>query len=144
MFSVPTRIAPACFSRATAAASWVAGGLSALIFDPARVVIPPTSNKFLTAKGTPAKGPGFSLRAIALSIISAAAIALSAVMAVKQLSVLSRSAIRSKAAVTTALAVILPLLTADAVATASAPAKNWASSAFICVHLPTSAVKNQG
>ena len=111
-----------------------------MIFDPAMVVIPLTSNKFLTAKGTPASGPGFSWRAIELSIFSAAAIALSAVMAVKQLSVLSRSAIRSKAAFTTAIDVILPLLTADAVATASAHAKNWASSAFICVHLHTSSV----
>src|SRR4028118_1992446 len=91
MLRVPTRTAPACLSRATTAASWLAGGLSALIFDPARVVIPLTSNRFLTAKGTPAKGPGFWLFAIALSIFSAAAIALSAVMAVKQLSFLSRS-----------------------------------------------------
>jgi hypothetical protein len=110
--------------------------LPALIFDPARVVIPAISNRFLTAKGTPAKGPGSWLFAIELSIFSAAASALDAVIAVKQLKALSLTAIRSKAALTASVAVTLPDLTAAAVATASALSKkHLRSSAYICPHL---------
>ena len=57
MLRAPRQIAPCASSRSTSVASRGAGGLSRLIFDPARVVTPSRSNRFLTAKGTPASGP---------------------------------------------------------------------------------------
>src|SRR5258706_11579817 len=61
MFSVPTRIAPACSSFLTRKQSSAAGARSRLIFEPASVARPRTSNRFLTANGTPARGPaGFA------------------------------------------------------------------------------------
>src|SRR2546425_1189311 len=72
MLSAPTSTAPAARSRATAAASRVAGGWSALIFDPARVASPATSNRFLAANGTPASGPGSSPAARRRSIATPA------------------------------------------------------------------------
>ncbi len=56
MLSAPTRTAPAASRRATSVASLRAGGRSRLIFEPARVVRPSTSNRFLTANGAPASG----------------------------------------------------------------------------------------
>ena len=60
------------------------GGRSRLIFDPARVGRPCTSNRFFTAKGTPASGPGFFPAAIAASTARALARARSAVTSVKE------------------------------------------------------------
>src|SRR5579862_159746 len=57
MLSVPTSTAPAASRRSTSVASRDAGGRSRLIFDPASVGSPSTSNRFFTAKGTPASGP---------------------------------------------------------------------------------------
>ena len=119
MFNAPTSTAPACFSLATAVASWVGGGFSALIFDPAKVVKPAISYKFLTAKGTPANLPGSFPEAIARSISSASAKARSQVTAVKQLSSLPPSILLS-AQETTSTALILPSRTAVAIDTASA------------------------
>src|SRR5439155_899568 len=73
MLSAPTSTAPAARSRATAAASRVAGGWPALIFEPARVASPATSKRFLAANGTPASGPGSSPAARRRSIASASA-----------------------------------------------------------------------
>src|SRR5216683_2503257 len=58
MLSAPTSTPPARRMAATTAASRVAGGREALIFDPASVVSPATSKRFFTAKGSPAGGPG--------------------------------------------------------------------------------------
>src|SRR5580658_9811198 len=63
MLSAPTRMAPAASSRSINAASRAAGGLSRLILEPASVGRPATSNRFLTANGTPASGPAGSPRA---------------------------------------------------------------------------------
>ena len=57
MLSAPTSTAPAASSRAISVASAVAGGRSRLILEPASVARPATSNRFLTANGTPASGP---------------------------------------------------------------------------------------
>src|SRR5581483_6926816 len=71
MLSAPTSTAPAASRRATSVASAVAGGRSRLIFEPARVASPATSNRFLTANGTPASGP--SGRPLARSAATACA-----------------------------------------------------------------------
>src|SRR5258705_9086752 len=71
MLSVPTRMAPACSSRLISVASCVAGARSRLIFEPARVARPLTSNRFLTPKGTPASGPRGSLASRAASMAAA-------------------------------------------------------------------------
>ena len=98
MLSAPTSTAPAASSRSTRAASRDAAGRSRLIFDPARVGRPFTSNRFFTANGTPASGPGFFPDAIAASTARAVARARSAVTSVKEFSTLSCLAIRASAA----------------------------------------------
>src|SRR6266566_249475 len=115
MLSAPTSTAPAARSRATAAASRVAGGWPALIFEPARVASPATSKRFLAANGTPASGPGSSPAARRRSIASASARARSPSTAVKALSAASRRAIRSSAPATTSRARVLPARTDAAI-----------------------------
>src|SRR6266566_775773 len=115
MLSAPTSTAPAARSRATAAASRVAGGWPALIFEPARVASPATSKRFLAANGTPASGPGSSPAARRRSIASASARARSPSTAVKALSAALRRAIRSSAPATTSRARVLPARTDAAI-----------------------------
>src|SRR2546428_7013361 len=115
MLSGATSAAPAARSRATAVGSRVAGGLPALILDPARVVSPATSKGFLAANGTPASGPGSSPAARRRSIESASARARSPSTAVKALSAPSRRAIRSSAPATTSRARALPARTDAAI-----------------------------
>ena len=82
---------------------------SRLILEPARVGRPATSNRFLTANGTPASGPSGWPAARAASIAARAWRARArAVTAVKALSAGSRVAMRASAASTTARALALP------------------------------------
>src|SRR5579859_1109003 len=98
MLSAPTSTAPAASSRSTSVASRDAGGRSRLIFDPARVASPFTSNRFFTANGTPASAPGFVPAAIAASTARAFDRARSAVTLVKEFSTPSYLTIRASAA----------------------------------------------
>src|ERR1700761_4747777 len=111
MLSAPTSTAPAPSSRSIKVASREAGGRSRLIFEPASVEMPFTSNRFLTAKGTPASGPTFLPSAIAASISRALARARSAVTVVKELSTPSCRLIRARAASVTSSADSRPALT---------------------------------
>src|SRR5512145_465363 len=120
MLSAPTRTAPARSKRSIRVASAGAGGRSRLILEPASVASPTTSNRFLTAKGTPANGPSGLPAARAASIDRALARARSSVTAVKELRVLSRSLTRSIADSTTDTAVVLPAATAAAISAADA------------------------
>ena len=79
-------------------ASLAAGGRSRLIFDPARVGSPATSNRFLTANGAPASGPSGSPFARAASTASAFLSARAAVTSVNAPSAALRAPIRSSAA----------------------------------------------
>ena len=58
MFSAPTSTAPAASSRRTSAASRAAGGRRARSSSRPAWCRPATSNRFFTAKGTPASGSG--------------------------------------------------------------------------------------
>src|SRR4051812_40492331 len=98
MLSAPTSTAPAASMRSIRVASRVAGGRSRLIFEPARVGSPSTSNRFFTAKGTPASGPTLCPAAMAVSMARALARARSAVTSVKELRTPSCLAIRASAA----------------------------------------------
>src|SRR5579871_2887484 len=118
MLSAPTSTAPAASSRSTSVASREAAGRSRLIFDPARVGSPLTSNRFFTANGTPASGPGFFPEAIASSTARAFARARSAVTSVKEFSTLSWEAIRDSAASVAASADNFLSLTACAISEA--------------------------
>ena len=84
MLSAPTSTAPAASSRSISVASRGGGVSSRLIFDPARVGRPCTSNRFFTANGTPASGPGFLPAAMAASTARALSRARSAVTSVKE------------------------------------------------------------
>src|SRR5579862_760143 len=126
MLSAPTRTPPAASSRSIKAASRVAGGSSRLIFDPASVGKPATSNKFLTANGTPASGPMGSPRARVASIASARRNARCSVTAVKELSTGSRSRMRANVASTTPTALARPDPTAAAISAAVAKSKSAA------------------
>ena len=112
MLSAPTSTAPAASSLAISGGSATAGGWSRLILEPASVVRPATSNRFLTANGTPASGPSGLPPVRAASIARALAIARSAVTAVNALSTGSRVAMRASAASVTAFALVLPAATA--------------------------------
>src|SRR3569833_2136531 len=90
MLSAPTSTAPAASIRSIKVASRGAGGRSRLILEPARVVRPCTSNKFFTAKGTPASGPTGLPAAISASIALALTRARSDVTSVKAFKSLSR------------------------------------------------------
>src|SRR5215831_8984855 len=122
MLSAPTSTAPALSRRCTRVASAAAGALSRLIFEPASVARPATSNKFLTANGTPASAPSGRPTARSPSMVRALASARSPVTAVKALRVLSRSKMRRKAALTICVALTLPVATACAISAAVAEA----------------------
>src|ERR1700722_15034106 len=98
MLSAPTSTAPAASSRSTNVASREAAGRSRLIFDPARVGSPLTSNRFFTANGTPASDPGLLPAAISASMARAFSRARSAVTSVKEFRAESCLAIRASAA----------------------------------------------
>src|SRR5882757_1131400 len=118
MLSAPTSTAPAASIRSIKVASRLAGGRSQLIFDPARVERPCTSNRFFTANGTPASGPTDLPAASVASIALALARARSAVTSVKALRTLSCAAMRDSAASVASTAVILRLDTACAISAA--------------------------
>src|SRR5471030_1076464 len=113
MLSAPTRTAPAASSRVISGESLVAGGWVRLILEPAMVASPIMSNKFFTAKGTPASG-SFDLFGAA-SIDLARARARSAVTAVKALSVGLSLAMHARAASVTLAALATPEATARAI-----------------------------
>src|SRR3954468_13493741 len=121
MLSAPTKTAPAASSRSISVASRDDGARSRLIFDPARVGRPLTSNRFFTANGTPASGPTFCPAAIAASTARALARARSAVTSVKELSTPSCLAIRASAASVTSSAETLRAAPACAIASADIP-----------------------
>src|SRR5689334_13625649 len=120
MLSAPTRIAPAASSRSINGWSRVAGGSSRLIFEPARVGNPFTSNRFFTANGTPASAPGFLRLACAASIARARARARSASTSVKALSTGLRAVMRARASSITVTAETRPFVTAAAISPAVA------------------------
>src|SRR5258708_5075369 len=116
MFKAPTSTAPAASSRSISGEWCGLGTSSRLIFEPARVARPVTSNRFLTAKGTPASGP-FVLPA---SISAARLRARSATTSVNALSTGSRSVMRASAASVTLSADTRPAVTAAAMSAAEA------------------------
>src|SRR5262245_17613281 len=118
MFSAPTSTAPAASIRSISVASRGAGGRSRLIFEPARVEIPFTSNRFFTAKGTPASGPGLLPAATSASTCRALARARSAVTSVKELRTPSCCAMRASADSVASSADILREATALAISEA--------------------------
>ena len=118
MLSAPTRTAPAASSRSISVASRDDGGRSRLIFEPARVERPFTSNRFFTAKGTPASGPALLPEAIIASTARALARARSAVTSVKELRTELCFAIRASAASVASSAEIFRLATACAISVA--------------------------
>src|SRR6185369_17590735 len=121
MLSAPTSTAPAASIRSMRLASRTDSGSSRLIFDPARVQSPWTSNRFLTANGTPASGPGFLPAAIAESIACAFARARVAVTSVKEFRIGSCLEILARVASVTLSAVIFPPCTAEAISAADKP-----------------------
>src|SRR5450432_4063756 len=121
MLSAPTSTAPAASIRSISVASRGDGFKSRLIFDPARVESPCTSNRFLTANGTPASGPTLFPAAIAASMARALARARSAVTSVNEFRMASYLAIRASAASVTPSADILRPVTADAISAADGP-----------------------
>src|SRR5690242_13503797 len=118
MLSAPTRTAPAASSRSISVASRLAGARSRLIFEPARVGRPATSNRFFTAKGTPASGPTVLPAAMSASIARALARARSAVTSVKELRMPSCCLMRASAASVASSADILRAATALAISAA--------------------------
>src|ERR1700759_5027673 len=118
MLSAPTSTAPAASKRSIRVAWRDAGLRSRLIFEPARVLIPFTSNRFFTAKGTPASGPGFFPADIAASTSRAFARARSAVTSVKELRRPSCLAIRASASSVACSAESLRVVTALAISEA--------------------------
>src|SRR5712675_1953482 len=121
MLSAPISTAPAPSSRSISVASREAGARSRLIFDPARVARPLTSNRFFTAKGTPASGPESLPEAIRASTARAFARALSAVTSVNAFSTGSCLLIRANAASVASSADIFRLATACAIPAADSP-----------------------
>src|SRR5580693_8697646 len=126
MLSAPTRIAPAASSLSISAASRSAGGRSRLILEPARVGRPATSNRFLTANGTPASAGSFSPLARAASSARARANARRSVTKVKELSSGSRSRIRANVASTIWVALTRPAVMAAAIEAAESQARSSA------------------
>src|SRR4051795_4333809 len=121
MLRAPTNTAPCASIRSISVASRDDGARSRLIFDPARVARPLTSNRFFTANGTPASGPTFWPAAIAASTARALARARSAVTSVKELSTESCLAIRASAASVASSADSLLSVTACAICWADSP-----------------------
>jgi len=122
MLRAPTSTAPFASSRAISVASRGAGARSRLILEPASVGSPATSNRFLTANGTPASAPSGWPASRAASIARALASARSSSTAVKALSTGLSAAMRASAARTTALALVCPSVTAAAISLACAQA----------------------
>src|SRR5262252_3050123 len=91
------------------------GVVSRLLLEPATVGMPSTSNKFLTANGTPASGPRLRPWLRARSIAAALARARSTVTVVKALSFRLSRLILASAASVTASALRSPLATACAI-----------------------------
>src|SRR5512140_780020 len=118
MLSAPTRTAPAASIRSIKVASRFDAARSRLIFEPARVGRPATSNRFFTAKGTPASGPTVLPAAMSASTARAFARARSAVMSVKELRTPSCCLMRASAASVASSADILPRATALAISEA--------------------------
>src|SRR6266436_1395403 len=118
MLSAPIKTAPAASMRSISVASRAAGARSRLIFDPARVTRPCTSNRFFTANGTPASGPAFCPAAIMASTARALARARSAVTSVNEFRTGSCLAIRASAASVALSADIFPAATECAVSAA--------------------------
>src|SRR5262245_59381641 len=87
--------------------------------EPASVVTHATSKRFLTANGTPARGPGSPPVATIRSIRSASAMAASPSIRVKQLRIRSCRWIRSSAPVTTSRADVRRARMASTIATAA-------------------------
>src|SRR4051794_9571390 len=121
MLSAPTSTAPCASIRSISVASRGDGLRSRLIFDPARVGRPLTSNRFFTANGTPASEPIFCPAAIAASTARALSRARSAVTSVKELRIPSCLAIRANAASVASSAEILRAATASAMLPADIP-----------------------
>src|SRR5450631_4430572 len=121
MLSAPTSTAPAASIRSISVASRFAAARSRLIFEPARVGNPCTSNRFLTAKGTPASGPALFPAAMAASMLRALARARSAVTSVKAFKTGLCLAIRASAASTTPSADNLRLATPCAISAEVSP-----------------------
>src|ERR1700712_4287357 len=118
MLSAPTRTAPAASMRSIKVASRADGLRSRLIFEPARVGRPCTSNRFFTANGTPASGPAILPAAISASTAQAFARERSAVTSVNALRTGLWVAMRASAASVTLSADILPPATARAISEA--------------------------
>src|SRR6478736_9757536 len=121
MLSAPTSTAPAASMRSISVASRLAGSRSRLIFEPARVESPCTSNRFLTANGTPASGPAFFPAATAASTARALARARSAVTSVNAFKTGLCFAIRASVASVTASAEIFLPVTPCAISEADSP-----------------------
>src|ERR1700678_1021362 len=126
MFNAPTKMAPAASRRSIKVASRVAGFASRLIFDPASVASPATSNKFFTANGTPARGREGSPRASASSIACARTRARCSVVAVNELSSGSHDRMRASVASTMLNALVRPVSTAAAISPAAFQVKSRA------------------
>src|SRR5712675_499500 len=123
MLSAPTSTAPAASMRSISVASRGDGGRSRLIFEPARVESPGTSNRFLTANGTPASGPAFFPAATAASMARALARARSAVTSVNAFRTGLCFAIRANAASVMASAEIFRPVTPCAMSEADKPSR---------------------
>src|SRR5260370_10231569 len=121
MLSAPTSTAPAASIRSIRVASRGAGLRSRLIFEPARVGRPCTSNRFFTGNGTPASEPTFFPAAIAASMLRALARARSAVTSVNEFRMGLCLAIRASAASVASSADIFPPATARAISEADSP-----------------------
>jgi len=100
------------------------GERSRLIFDPARVGRPRTSNRFFTANGTPASRPAFFPAAMAASIARALARARSTVTSVNEFRTGSYFAIRANAASVTLSADTCRPFTASAISPAESPSRS--------------------
>src|SRR6266850_140244 len=118
ILSAPTKTAPAASMRSIKVASRADGLRSRLIFDPARVGRPCTSNRFFTANGTPASGPASCPAAIMASTARALARARSAVTSVNEFKTGSCLAIRASAASVALRADIFPAATECAISAA--------------------------
>jgi len=116
---LPTRIAPAAFSRATAGES-VTGTLSASATEPNVVRTPAVLTRSLTANGTPCSGGSGSPSMTAASALQAAARASSAQTVINALSEDCEASMRASASSTSSTGEIPFLATRSASSTAEA------------------------
>src|SRR5262245_14253689 len=144
MLSAPTRTAPAASMRSIKVASRAAGGRSRLIFEPARVGSPFTSNRFFTAKGTPASGPAFLPAAIASSMAFALERARSAVTSVNALRMELCWLIRASASSIASWAESLPELTALAISEADCGTDALPMAGFLAEFMANSGGEDTG